>query len=285
MLWVKRFLCGFSALIFIGLGLMTIVSSHQVMSVLGAGAILTGLTLGHITIKQTLPSYNFWITCVAMWLAFMLFFSRNEAQETEPVILSAETSMTSQEPQPKENHEHKVHKSEKKKKAGFNLAAYPKISGSLNVIHANVYYIAGRYVRLYGVDAPDNDQLCSDSNGNSYNCGAVAVSWVRNWIDQNTVDCYLLKIEPNGQDLATCIWGQYDIGAALVGAGWGLAKIKETNIYKPYEVKAQSESAGLWQGTFYAPEDWRDIKRRRNDFTIQTNSSSGGGFLGSLFKW
>ena len=97
----------------------------------------------------------------------------------------------------------------------------------------------------------------------------------------------MLKIEPNGQDLATCVWGEYDIGAGLVGAGWALANTRESDIYRPYEAKAKSESSGLWQGTFYAPEDWRDIKRRRNDFTIKrTTVSKGGGFFdfGSWFK-
>ena len=75
--------------------------------------------------------------------------------------------------------------------------------------------------------------------------------------------------------------------AGLVGAGWALANTRESDIYRPYEAKAKSESSGLWQGTFYAPEDWRDIKRRRNDFTIKrTTVSKGGGFFdfGSWFK-
>ena len=178
-------------------------------------------------------------------------------------------------------------KQKKKRETGFDPSAYPKISGSANVIHAHVFYIGGRYVRLFGVDAPDNDQICSDANGSSYNCGEEAASWVRGWIDNNPIDCYLLKIEPNGQDLATCVWGEYDIGAGLVGAGWALANTRESDIYRPYEAKAKSESSGLWQGTFYAPEDWRDIKRRRNDFTIKrTTVSKGGGFFdfGSWFK-
>jgi len=284
MFWVKKVLCGLSALIFIILGLVTVGSSQLFLSVLGFGALVGGLTLGHIAIKETLPSYNFWITFVAICLAYMLFINRNDSALDEQGDY-AESQEQRVEEKTHENQFHIKKISKKKKKGAINLAAYPKISGSITAVHAHVYYIAGRYVRLYGVDAPDNDQLCSDSNGNSYNCGEVAVSWIRNWIDQNPVDCYLLKIEPNGQDLATCIWGKYDIGAALVAAGWGLANTKETNIYKPYEVKAQSESAGLWQGTFYTPENWRDIKRHRNDFTIKTSSPSGGGFLGSLFKW
>jgi endonuclease YncB( thermonuclease family) len=218
----------------------------------------------------------------------MLFTDRTEepanvqvaASSEEPQRVSQEVSR--ERPEAVRSVQKKV--VSKPKKGAVNLAAYPKISGSATVLHAHVFYIGGRYVRLYGVDAPDNDQLCSDVNGSSYNCGEVAASWVRSWIDNNSMDCYLLKIEPNGQDLATCMWGEYDIGAALVGAGWGIANTRETKIYKPYEVKAQSESSGLWGGTFYTPSDWRDIKRHRNDFTVKTRNSSGGGFFGSLFK-
>lgn len=283
MFWVKRLLCGLSALIFVALGFTTIGSAQQVLSVLGFGSLIGGLVLGHITIKQTLPSYNFWITFVAICLAYMLFIRGNGSDFEEQADLSEPQEEEENVDEELEDNDIQV-KKEKKKKGAVNLSAYPRISGSITAVSANIFYISGRYVRLYGVDAPDTDQLCSDSNGNSYNCGEVAVSWIRNWIDKNPIDCYLLKIEPNGQDLATCIWGDYDIGAALVGAGWGIANTKETNIYKPYEIKAKSESAGLWQGTFYSPEDWRDIKRHKNDFTV-TTTSSGGGFLGSLFKW
>lgn len=284
MFWIKRFLCGLSALIFVVLGLITIGSSQQVLSVLGFGSLIGGLTLGHITIKQTLPTYNFWITFVAICLAYMLFIKRNDSDFEEQMVLAESQESAIEEKSQNHQIQPKKLSKKEKKKGRVNLAAYPKISGSITAVSANIFYIGGRYVRLYGVDAPDTDQLCSDSGGNSYNCGEVAVSWIRNWVDKNSVDCYLLKIEPNGQDLATCIWGGYDIGAALVGAGWGIANTKETNIYKPYEVKAKNESVGLWQGTFYSPEDWRDIKRHRNDFTV-TTTTSGGGFLDSLFKW
>lgn len=235
-----------------------------------------------------LPKYNFWITLTAAGLAYALYSTHNEMLGQEKEIIDARLEYELEKSRSLSKQEKTPRKEQKKKReTGFAPSAYPKINGSANVIHAHVFYIGGRYVRLFGVDAPDNDQICSDANGSSYNCGEEAASWVRGWIDNNPIDCYLLKIEPNGQDLATCVWGEYDIGAGLVGAGWALANTRESDIYRPYEAKAKSESSGLWQGTFYAPEDWRDIKRRRNDFTIKrTTVSKGGGFFdfGSWFK-
>ncbi len=289
MLWVKRIVCGIIALVLIFCSIRLIQTNEQAWQALGCCSLILGITLAHIAIFQQLPKYNFWVTLVAIGLAFILYSTNYHTSNEEAQIIENRLNTELQKSKEIEKNvtSKKDVKQKKKKKysTGFNPSAYPKISGSANVIHANVFYIGGRYVRLYGVDAPDNDQICSDVNGSSYNCGQEAVSWVRGWIDNNVIDCYLLKIEPNGQDLATCVWGDYDIGAALVSAGWALANTRETEIYIPYEVKAKSESSGLWQGTFYSPEDWRDIKRSRNDFTIKRTSSGGSFFnFSSWFK-
>lgn len=281
MLLIKRIICAAIALLFLIIGVMMIKNQVQLWQALGFCLFVGGITLAYIAIKQTLPNYNFWITLIALGLAYALLVDKSVATDEKKENLLASKS-SKQEEQSQQVYETKVKKEKKKKKAaGFNFSAYPKISGSISVISAHIFYIGGRYVRLYGVDAPDTDQICSDGSGRTYNCGEEAASWVRGWIDKNPIECYILKVEPKGKDLATCIWGDYDIGAALVGAGWGVANTKETQIYKPYEVKAQNESSGLWQGTFYSPEDWRDIKRRKNDFTIKRTitKKSGGGFF------
>lgn len=289
MLWLKRIACGIVALVLIFAGVSLIQSLQQLWQALGFCFFVGGLSLAHIAIMQQLPKYNFWITLIACGLAYALYMTRYTPTNasTEIATLQLEHELAESKPvMGKEDAVIKKQKKKKKPKPAFNLAEYPKISGSATVLRANVFYIGGRYIRLFGVDAPDSDQICSDFVGSSYNCGEEAASWVRGWIDKNPIDCYLLKVNPNGQDLATCVWGEYDIGAALVGTGWALANTKETDIYRPYEAKAKAEGSGLWQGTFFAPEDWRDIKRHRNDFTIKrTTVSKGGGFFdfGSWF--
>ncbi len=293
MFLVRRVICGIIALVLAVSGAMMTNAASQLWQVTGFCLIIGGITLAYIAVRQHLPTYSFWITLIALGLAYSLYATHSApvSEEQRQAISSRLDKELEKSKEalnadaPKVEKRKKISKRERKP-AGFNLAAYPKISGSAQVIDAHIFYISGRYVRLYGVDAPDTDQICSNATGSSYNCGEEAASWVRNWIDQNPIDCYILKVEPNGQDLATCIWGEYDIGAALVSAGWGVANTRETAIYQPYEAKAQSDSAGLWQGSFYAPEDWRDIKRRRNDFTIKKKvqpKSDGFFSFGSLF--
>ncbi len=256
MLWVKRIVCGIVALMLIAIGI-TLLSGFGFWRILfGTLFLLTGITLSYIAIMQGIPKYSFWITLVALALSAALYNSYFPKDASKNETAKAQ----------------EINKTEDKKKITKKvnpLDAYPKISGNATFLSANVLYINGRYVRLFGVDAPDIDQICSDRFEATYNCGEEAVSWIRNWIDDNYIDCYLLKISPNEQDLATCVWGDYDIGAALVASGWGIANRDESDIYQPYQVKAQSEQSGLWQGTFYLPEDWRNIKKDRNNFKLK----------------
>lgn len=279
MLWVKRLICGIVALIIGGGGIYLIMLDTQIWQAVGFCLFVVGLALGYIAVTQKMPRYNFWITLIAVGLCYALY-TTNSGNKTDVSSIRPQSVTNNDVTEPKK--ENKIPQKKKPKKKS-KLSSYPKITGRAEVIHANVFYISGRYVRLFGVDAPDSDQICSDINGSSYNCGQEAISWVRGWIDDNKIDCYLLKVNPKGQDLATCVWGDYDIGAALVGAGWAIANTSETNIYAPYEAKAQSELSGLWQGSFYSPEDWRNIKRDTNNFTIKKHSKGGFFNFKSLF--
>jgi endonuclease YncB( thermonuclease family) len=146
---------------------------------------------------------------------------------------------------------------------GMNIDAYPLIQGTATVVKANTLIINGKYFVLYGIDAPEANQTCADSKGRAYNCGAQSSRWLRSWINDFVLECRVVKANSKGNMLGTCNLGEYDIGAALVNAGWAIAYTKDTDIYKPYEVQAQREGRGLWQGEFYMPADWRRLQSRK----------------------
>ena len=277
MLWVKRIACGIIALCLLCGGIKLLSFSSYAVQIIGFCLIVVGIALSYIAVIQRMPKYNFWITLVALGLGFALFLPRDfiTNNKTEDI------------PEKKvEKFEKKSAKKVKKQKKqpNFKFSGYPRISGQIEVINANLFYINGRYVRLYGVDAPDNDQICSDSKESSYNCGVEAASWVRGWIDDNIIDCYILKVTPNATDIGVCVWGNFDIGEALVGSGWGIANTNETNMYVAQEEKARKSLSGLWQGSFYTPEDWRKIKKDTHNFKIKRRKSMGGFFnFKSLF--
>jgi|GEM_PF-258516 len=146
---------------------------------------------------------------------------------------------------------------------GFNPNNYPAVYGIARVINGSTLEMRGRYIKIYGIDAPDSNQTCSDSKGRSYACGQESARWLKGWISGYELECRVIQQDGRGNMVATCALGQYDIGAALVNAGWAVANIKTTNIYVPYEQQAQAAGRGLWQGSFYKPWDWREIQSKK----------------------
>lgn len=145
----------------------------------------------------------------------------------------------------------------------LNPQNFPAVSGSVRVVNGDTLMMNGYYIRLYGIDAPESDQTCANRTGRSYHCGRVAATWLRDWLMDNPVECRIMQQDKSGNMVGTCSLGQYDIGAALVNAGWAVAYTKYTDIYMPYQQEAMKRRDGLWQGKFYMPADWRAIKAKK----------------------
>ena len=146
----------------------------------------------------------------------------------------------------------------------------------VRVLNGDTLTMSGRLIKLFGIAAPDISQTCADASGRGYKCGHQAVSWLSGWLAENIVKCHILKEDERGNLLGVCLLGAYDIGAALVNAGWAVADERQTKIYLPYQEQAIVNKRGLWQGTFYMPWDWKKIQGRRANVKIikKKNTSS-----------
>lgn len=149
-----------------------------------------------------------------------------------------------------------------------NPQDYPSIIGSVRVVNGDTLMMDGHYIRLFAIDAPEADQTCANKMGRAYHCGRVAATWLRDWLMDNPVECHIMQQDKNGNMMGVCSLGQYDIGAALVNAGWAIAYTKYSDVYVPYQEQAMSRRDGLWQGKFYSPEDWRKMKARKPNIKI-----------------
>ncbi len=145
---------------------------------------------------------------------------------------------------------------------------YPSIIGPVRVVNGDTLMMDGRYIRLFAIDAPEADQTCANKMGRAYHCGRVAATWLRDWLMDNPVECHIMQQDKKGNMMGVCSLGQYDIGAALVNAGWAIAYTKYSDVYVPYQEQAMSRRDGLWQGKFYSPEDWRKMKARKPNIKI-----------------
>ena len=152
--------------------------------------------------------------------------------------------------------------------SGFNPKDFPAIYSSAEVVSGDTLIIGGHYFRLYGIDAPEKTQTCADSSGRSYSCGRQATAWLSGWLQDNQLECRVMQQDQRGNMVGVCSLGAYDLGAALVNAGWAVAYTQYTDIYVPYQLQAQKNSRGLWQGEFYMPWDWRKIQQRKPDIKV-----------------
>lgn len=149
------------------------------------------------------------------------------------------------------------------KQEPFNPQNYPAIYIVPRILTADTLEVYGRYFKLFGIAAPEINQTCADARGSSYNCGRQAALWLKEWIDGQEIECHVIQQDTKGNMIGTCSYGPYDLGAALVNAGWAVAYTKYTDAYLPYEYQAQRNRRGLWQGQFYKPWDWQKIKQRK----------------------
>lgn len=151
--------------------------------------------------------------------------------------------------------------------SNFNPNDYPAVYGTVQVVSADTLLMRNHYIHLYGIDGPEPSQTCANSRGSAYACGKQAARWLQEWILDNEIECHVLKQDSKNNVIATCAYGQYDIGAALVSAGWAVT-LPGNSIYQPYELQAQKAQRGMWQGQFYKPWDWRKIQSKKPKIKI-----------------
>lgn len=162
----------------------------------------------------------------------------------------------------------------------FNPQDYPVIYTAARVLSADTLEIYGHYFKLFGIAAPEISQTCANAQGKPYNCGREAALWLKDWINDGELECHIIQQDTNGNMVGTCSYGPYDLGAALVNAGWAVAYTKYTSAYSPYEQQAQLARRGLWQGQFYMPWDWRKIQQRKATVKIIRPKKKKRGLFG-----
>ena len=124
--------------------------------------------------------------------------------------------------------------------------------GRARVIDGDTVEIAGRTIRLAGLDAPEIGQTCR-SGADSYPCGERARDALRRMADGADLVCRVEGRDRYGRNLGACEAGGQDVGARLVSAGLAVAY----GAYEREEATARARSVGLWAGPFETPADWR----------------------------
>ncbi|NPU65416.1 thermonuclease family protein [Bradyrhizobium sp. 83012] len=137
------------------------------------------------------------------------------------------------------------------------LASAADITGTAKIREADTVVIGTTRVRLGGIDAPSVDQLCLNKNGERWTCGVAARDELIKHADGRSWTCHPRSIDRRGRQVARCNVDGEDIQKWLVRSGWALAYRTLSRDYEPDEAEARAAKAGMWQGAFIAPWDWR----------------------------
>jgi len=162
------------------------------------------------------------------------------------------------------------------KKILFNLLFFllftpvfsKEIKGIATVIDGDTIKINKKKIRLFGIDAPEKEQICKKvylsffifNFQKDYKCGEKSTLALLKKIKDKKVRCILEKNKDRyKRNIGTCYIKNQDINKWLVKNGYALAYKRYSKKYVLEEQYAKENKLGIWKGTFIEPEKWRRI--------------------------
>ena len=135
-------------------------------------------------------------------------------------------------------------------------------SQSVHVYDGDTLSVDGTRWRLWGVDAPELDQACTDDNGLT-GCGPRARDNLAALVAGKPVSCTAVG-RSYDRIVGRCFAGGVDLSAAQVEAGWAMDYVTYSHgAYEPQQTAAMTERRGLWRMHFVPPWEWRRLNRRK----------------------
>ena len=135
------------------------------------------------------------------------------------------------------------------------------ISGTPEVMDADILKFGRQRVILWGIDAPDQNQTCQ-MNGALWGCYDVAKREMQLLAGRGEVTCHLKGApDPFGRRYGVCESGGQDLNAEMVKAGLALAFEEQSADYDGQMAEAIGAGTGLWQVGVNFEEPW--VFRRR----------------------
>ncbi len=129
--------------------------------------------------------------------------------------------------------------------------------GVPRILDGDTVQIGETRIRLHGIDAPEEDQLCTQPSGATWPCGVEATQALAWRIDGSSVRCQQLDTDRWDRAIAVCYAGGDDLNAWMVSAGWAVAYRQYSDDYISEEQEARAIGRGIWSGTFEMPWDHR----------------------------
>lgn len=144
------------------------------------------------------------------------------------------------------------------------------LTGRPSVVDGDTLEVAGRRIRLWGVDAPESRQICTQA-GEPWRCGQQAANALDAWLGARPVACMEIDKDQYGRSVSRCTVGGEDIGRWLVINGWAVEYTDYSDgRYAAAQRQAERTHAGIHNSVFTEPAQWRREQRTRSAPSPQT---------------
>lgn len=130
------------------------------------------------------------------------------------------------------------------------------ITGRAFVIDGDTIEIAGKRLRLHGVDAPESWQECSDGDGGTYRCGKTAANALDRFLAASRpIRCDVIDRDRYQRLVGVCFRADgREVNRWLVESGNALDWARNSRgKYATAQQAARSSSIGIWRGDFQLP--------------------------------
>ncbi|OKO72859.1 thermonuclease family protein [Bradyrhizobium sp. AS23.2] len=142
-------------------------------------------------------------------------------------------------------------------------AASEPITGRASVIDGDTLEIHGTRVRLWGIDAPESNQLCRDDDAKHFRCGAKAANDLDSFIVGRPVKCVEVDRDRYGRSVGVCTVNNTDLADWLVRNGLAFDWPQYSKgAYAEVQREAEQNERGLWTGSFVKPWQFRACLRK-----------------------
>ena len=143
-----------------------------------------------------------------------------------------------------------------------------EISGNAQIIDGDTIKINSNKIRLYGIDAPEFNQLCKKpyltififTFNKDYRCGKISTEKLKKKINNKVINCKILDIDRYKRLIGECYKRNLNLNSWLVSNGYAVAYKKYSRKYSYLEKQAKDNQKGIWGGNFDMPWNWRKKK-------------------------
>ncbi len=133
----------------------------------------------------------------------------------------------------------------------------PPVKKTIRVIDGNTLYAGSQSIRLKGIDALEQRQICR-IKGQNWQCGRRATFALSRRISKGVVRCDWKTTDRHGRAVAVCRAGDLNLNAWMVSEGWALPEPEFAEEFAEELTSAETAGKGMWRGEFITPADWRD---------------------------